>query len=95
MATYLGPSAKGSIRFYGRSLIPKSTRAATSVISSSHGEGELDKPTTTPERQLPLEIKEGDTAAINIWVADDIESAKKEWRDAEAYPHPSLLLLLY
>jgi hypothetical protein len=41
-------------------------------------EGELDKPTTTPERQLPLEIKEGETAAVNIWVADDIESAEQD-----------------
>ena len=41
-------------------------------------EGELDKPTTTPERQLPLEIKEGETAAINVWVADDVESAKND-----------------
>ena len=41
-------------------------------------EGEPDKPTTTPERQLPLELKEGETAAVNIWVADDLESAKND-----------------
>ena len=41
-------------------------------------EGEPDRPTTTPERQLPLELKEGETAAINIWIADDIESAKRD-----------------
>ena len=41
-------------------------------------EGELGKPTTTPERQLPLELKEGETASTKIWVADDIESAKKD-----------------
>ncbi len=41
-------------------------------------EGEEGKPTTTPERQLPLALEEGETATLNIWVADDIESAKKD-----------------
>ena len=41
-------------------------------------EGELDKPTTTPHRQVPVELEEGKIAAVNIWVADDIESAKAD-----------------
>ena len=41
-------------------------------------EGELDKPTTTPHRQLPLELKEGQTVAIHIWIADDIDSASQD-----------------
>ena len=41
-------------------------------------EGEMDQPTTTPERQLPVELEEGKTATIGIWVADDLESAKRD-----------------
>ncbi len=41
-------------------------------------EGEIGKPTTTPHRQLPVELEEGKTATVKILVADDIESAKKD-----------------
>jgi len=41
-------------------------------------EGEADQPSTTPERQLPVELEEGKTAAIDVWMADDVESAKQD-----------------
>ena len=41
-------------------------------------EGIEGEPTTTPHRQLPVPLVEGQTAKLNIWVADDIESAKKD-----------------
>ena len=41
-------------------------------------EGEMDQPTTTPQRQLPVDLEEGTTHSVAIWVADDLESAKKD-----------------
>ena len=41
-------------------------------------EGAMDQPTTTPQRQLPIELAEGATHAANIWVADDLESARSD-----------------
>ena len=41
-------------------------------------EGEEGAPTTTPHRQLPAPLAEGKTETLDIWVADDIESAKAD-----------------
>ena len=41
-------------------------------------EGEPDQLTTTPERQLPVALEEGKTASIDIWVADDVEGARRD-----------------
>ena len=41
-------------------------------------EGEEGQPTTTPARQVPLVLEEGKTGALKIWVADDLESARKD-----------------
>lgn len=41
-------------------------------------EGEEGVPTTTPKRQLPASLAEGKTETLNIWVADDIESAMQD-----------------
>ena len=40
-------------------------------------EGDESNP-TTPERQLPLKLEEGKSAAINILVADDLEGARQD-----------------
>jgi hypothetical protein len=37
-----------------------------------------EKGTTTPERQLPLTLEEGRSAAITILIADDVESARQD-----------------
>ena len=39
-------------------------------------EGVLDEETSTPERQVPEQLLEGETIALDIWVADDVESAR-------------------
>lgn len=41
-------------------------------------EGVLGEPTTTPHRQVPVELVEGETSKVNLWIADDIESAKAD-----------------
>ncbi len=41
-------------------------------------EGEEGRSTTTPERRLPLELEEGQKTTLRIWVADDIEGARKD-----------------
>ena len=41
-------------------------------------EGIEGEPTSTPDRQLPAVLEEGQTSKISIWVADDIEGAKKD-----------------
>ena len=46
-------------------------------------EGAMDAPTTTPERQLPLDLDEGQTHKVTISVADDLASAR---RDGEMRP---------
>lgn len=47
-------------------------------------EGALDAETTTPERQVPETLVEGEMVAFDIWVADDVERALAdgEMRDA-------------
>lgn len=39
-------------------------------------EGVLDEETSTPERQVPEQLLEGETVALDVWVADDVESAR-------------------
>ena len=41
-------------------------------------EGALGEETTTPERQLPERLVAGETVALDIWVADDVESARAD-----------------
>ena len=41
-------------------------------------EGEMDGPTTTPERQLPVELEEGKTISVSVPIADDLESARAD-----------------
>lgn len=41
-------------------------------------EGVEGQPTTTPERYLPIEMKEGETVSLTIMVADDFENAKAD-----------------
>jgi hypothetical protein len=41
-------------------------------------EGVLGEPTTTPHRQTPVDLVEGETAKVNLWIADDVESAKAD-----------------
>ncbi len=41
-------------------------------------EGVDGQPTTTPERTLPVEMKEGETVSLKILVADDVENAKAD-----------------
>ena len=41
-------------------------------------EGVTGEETTTPDRQLPVDLVEGETVTLNILVADDLESAKAE-----------------
>jgi len=41
-------------------------------------EGKPSEATTTPERQIPAELKEGGTVSLAIFVADDIESSRDE-----------------
>ena len=47
-------------------------------------EGAPDAPTTTPERALPEPLVEGETIAFDVWVADDVDGARRddEMRDA-------------
>jgi len=47
-------------------------------------EGAPDAPTTTPERALPEPLVEGETVAFDVWVADDVDGARRddEMRDA-------------
>ena len=39
-------------------------------------EGVIGEETSTPERQVPEQLLEGETVALDIWVADDVESAR-------------------
>ena len=41
-------------------------------------EGVLDEETSTPERQVPEQLLEGETVALDVWVADDVESARRD-----------------
>ncbi len=41
-------------------------------------EGVADEPTTTPERQVPVELEEGQTHRVTIRVADDLAGAKAD-----------------
>jgi hypothetical protein len=41
-------------------------------------EGVLGEETTTPNRVLPVQLVEGETHSVDIHVADDLESAKKD-----------------
>ena len=41
-------------------------------------EGTLDEPTTTPERQVPAILEEGQTLSLSIHVADDLDSARSD-----------------
>jgi hypothetical protein len=41
-------------------------------------EGQLDEPSSTPGRQLPLVLKEGQRQTLTVWVADDLEAAKAD-----------------
>ena len=41
-------------------------------------EGVEGEPTSTPERVLPVQLKEGKTVSLNILVADDIDSARAD-----------------
>ena len=48
-------------------------------------EGTASETTTTPERQIPAELTEGDTISLNVFVADDIESSRKEGELRDPY----------
>ena len=39
-------------------------------------EGIIGEETSTPERQVPEQLLEGETVALDVWVADDVESAR-------------------
>lgn len=54
-------------------------------------EGQMDEETSTPQRQLPLDLIEGKTERVEICVADDLESARQ---DGEVRP-PILTLRLF
>jgi hypothetical protein len=41
-------------------------------------EGIDGEPTTTPHRQCPVELVEGATTRVNVWVADDLDAAKAD-----------------
>ncbi len=41
-------------------------------------EGDEGQPTTTPDRVMPAELVEGETVKLSIWIADDVEGAKKD-----------------
>ena len=41
-------------------------------------EGAADEESTTPDRQLPAELKEGETIRLSISVADDLEGARQD-----------------
>ena len=41
-------------------------------------EGIEGEETTTPDRSLPAELVEGQTAKVSIWVADDVDGARKD-----------------
>ena len=41
-------------------------------------EGAADQESTTPDRQLPAELKEGETIRLSISVADDLEGARQD-----------------
>ena len=41
-------------------------------------EGVEGEPTTTPHRELPVELQEGETSSVTIRIEDDIESAKAD-----------------
>ncbi len=41
-------------------------------------EGVLGEATTTPNRLLPAELVEGETVKLGIWIADDVDGARKD-----------------
>jgi len=41
-------------------------------------EGEAGKPTTTPHRQVPAVLKEGETVCVDLTVSDDFASARRD-----------------
>ena len=41
-------------------------------------EGVDGEPTTTPDRSLPVELIEGETAKLPVWIADDVDGARKD-----------------
>ena len=51
----------------------------------SRAKGVIGEETSTPERQVPEQLLEGETVALDIWVADDVESARRDRRDAPGH----------
>ena len=41
-------------------------------------EGVDGEPTTTPDRLLPAKLRESETVHLSVWIADDLESARRD-----------------
>jgi len=75
---FLWPFAEREYQILRELGYPEVYNRYTKRYMLSPREGVLGEPTTTPERQLPVELEEGQTASIKIWVADDVDGARAD-----------------
>ena len=75
---FLWPFAEREYQILRELGYPEVFNRYTKRYMLSPREGVLAEPTTTPERQLPVELEEGKTASIKILVADDVDSARAD-----------------
>ena len=72
------PLADTEYRFLREAAFPEVTRRKPKRYFLQPREGVEGEPTTTPDRLLPVELEEGATARLSIWVADDLDSARED-----------------
>jgi len=82
------PLARGEYEFLREMAYPEVTRRQPKRYYLQPREGAAGSETSTPERVLPAELIEGQTIAAEVWVADDVDGAR---RDGEMR-HPILTL---
>ena len=79
------PLADAQYQFLREMAYPETTKRRDKRYYLQPREGAPDEPTTTPDRSLPIRLQSGETARVEIDVADDVESARQdgEMRSAE------------
>jgi len=79
---YLGylpwPFSQKEMQLLRDSAYPEIMERQPKLYFLAPREGEPDGETTTPARQLPAKLQEGKTAKVDIFVADDLEAAKRD-----------------
>ena len=75
---FLWPFAEREYQILRELGYPEVYARYTKRYMLSPREGVEGEPTTTPERQLPTKLEDGQTVSLNIWVADDVDSARAD-----------------